>query len=158
MDYRRLFSKHTPSPFIIGGILFMVSHVFYGIAFLRLAAIREISSVNAGLAAAWVIGIIAYLSLILMSRKNRCLTGRRAALLALYAVFIFFNMSCVFSCGYGLITQSSQISGLIAPIGITLFVISDYFIGMSKVAEDHRLTKYIWRFYAAGQLLLIIGA
>ena len=158
MDYQRLFSRYTPSPFVVGGVLFMISHVFYGFAFLRLASSFQIPYLNNGFAAALITGLLAYLSLILIGKKNEVLTSKRALLLALYAAFEVFDMTCVFSCGYGMMTDGRWLQGIVAPLGIVLFVISDYFIGMDKVAGNRRLIKYIWLFYPIGQLLLIIGA
>ena len=145
MDFRRFFSRHTRSPFVTGGILFMLAHLLYASAFASRA--RGVFCA-AGVLTAVTMGIGVYLSLILMSRRNGYLTGKRALLLLLYATSEFADCAAVFACGFP----------LPASPGIVLFIVSDYFIGMDKAAGDGRLTRYIWLFYSLGQLLLLLGA
>lgn len=143
MNYRGWFSKHTPSAFVTGGVLFMAAHAGYAAAF-AVGARGTFQVV--GSAAAAALGAAAYASLLVMSRANGCLTGKKAALLLLYAAFEFVDCAFVFAAG-----------APVAAAGIVLFIVSDYFIGMDKVAGDSRLTKSIWLFYVPGQLLILTG-
>ncbi len=153
MNWNGVFSKYTPSPFVTGGLLFMTGHVFYGLAYQMPIRQAGRSPFGFGMAAAILLGILTVLSLLLMAKRNGCFSLKKGLLLALYASFEFFDCCMVFACAQAAFAPC-RLCGI---LGILLFIASDYFIGMDKVANDRSLTKYIWTFYTAGQLLLILG-
>ena len=153
MNWQGLFSRYTPSTFVTGGLLFMTAHIFYGIGYDM--PIREAGQtpLNIGLIAGILLGVLTVLSLLWMAKKNGCPSLKKGLLLSLYASFEFFDCAMVFACA----AAGFSFLKLCGILGILSFIASDYFIGMDGVANDRRLTKYIWTFYTAGQLLLILG-
>lgn len=156
MNYRKFFSRHTPSPFVTGGLFFMVSHVLYAFAYANLLSSLGARLSAAGLGCAVGLGAVAYLSLIAMSAKSRHLTAKKAILLALYASFEFAD--CAFVLSFALWGEANGLLRAAGAAGILSFIASDYFIGMNKMASNASLTRFVWVFYPIGQALMLLAA
>lgn len=158
MDFRKFFSRHTPSPFIVGGLLFSLSHVLYALAYLSLS--RETGAFSA--AGAWsaaLIGLLAILSLIALSIRRRRFSLVKALLTALYAAFETLDCVLVFGCVFGLMGLSGPPLWRLAGVpGVLSFLVSDYFIGLEKTAGDASFSACVWPLYTLGQFLLLIAA
>lgn len=157
MDFRGFFSKRLRNAFVCGGLFFMLSHVVYAAAYLLLLRSASVKGSPIGTVTALLLGAAAYLSLLLMSANNKCFGLKKSTVLFAYAAIAVLDMAAVFSASFALAGQGSAWR-LCGAAGILSFLVSDYFIGMDRVADDPSLDRYIWAFYPIGQLLLIAAA
>ncbi|MCQ2427748.1 MAG: lysoplasmalogenase [Clostridia bacterium] len=157
MNLHGWFTKHRLHSFVCGGILFMISHLLYAAAFSALLRRNDVLPSVIGIATAILVGIAACLALLCMGAKKQSLTLTKASLLLLYAALLLFDMTAVFAVSFSLAGRGS-VWRLFSAAGILFFAVSDFFIGMDKVADSPSLTRFIWIFYPIGQFLLLLAA
>ena len=155
MDFKPIVKYLPFKGFVAGAIVFMVSHVFYIIAFGYRIYIYEYIYFNFGVVIAislfWTVTIsMTVISLIRKSKGIKLLLPG-----ILYILIISINCSNV--CSYYFSHKGIAICSM---VGIISFLISDYFIVLRTVCEikSKALQKLIWIFYPIGQILLITGA
>ena len=159
MNFMGIFRKIRLNGFITGGVLFLLSHLTYAAAFSCLMAENGLRIGGIGAGMALVMLLLTFISLTALSIRRNRFGWLKTLLFACYLTAITVHCVCNFSCSVGL-TQLSPANAwrLTGAVGAVLFWLSDYFIGLDKVAGIPDYGRYIWRFYTAGQILILIAA
>ena len=148
------FKVKFPFPiFIAGGVVFMIGHLGYVIAFVVRMKEYGYSFFNTGFAISVICVALSYLLLIYFAKRKKGIRFIEAALCALYCFFVGLDLCTAVSFCWshgGLVW--------IRAFGALCFYISDYLIGVDRLVggPKYRLQQGIWGFYPVGQLLLLL--
>ena len=148
------FKIKFPFPiFVSGGIVFMIGHVGYVVAFVTRMKEYGYAYFNKGFVIGAAFVVTAYLILIGLAKKKKGITWKKAILCALYCFFVGINLCTTVS-----FCWSHGGNVWIRAFGALCFFISDYLIGIDRLVggPKYRLQQGIWGFYPVGQLLLLL--
>lgn len=145
-------SRYFADSFACGAAAFMISHVFYTIAYLRMAKKRGCRFMNIGVIAACavVVACAAYFTRACLLRRS----FGRFPLAMIYLAIIGTDLAAAFSYAWAWMKKNPLV--LLAALGAATFFASDFVIGLGMLA---RITKYdylIWWLYPIGQILMIL--
>lgn len=135
----------------IGAFYFMISHVIYALAYYVLITQLQVSFLNDGAFAAIVIMVLLFGMAILCMKMTQ--VSLKPAM-----IFVFLLYILVISISFVTIYSYSRSSGAISFVGATLFLISDYIIGIENVfrIKSDTLRKLVWICYPIGQAIIIV--
>ena len=149
-------SKQTNRDFIIGGVSFIVAHVFYCIAYNSKITISGYEVFNPGTEFAIMILLFVTAMMIIwnISKKNNFINK-----------LFYFGLAYLWITGINYITifsYSYSVKGIqsIAAFGGLMFLASDIIIGMEKFfgLKSKTARELVWWLYPIGQLILITMA
>lgn len=143
--------------FVIGAVFFMISHLVYAAAFLRLSRDHGYSTGGTGLVCSVIVSLIALAVVLLLMVKNGTYTLSALLLCVIYLGIITVNMACVFSFSFHA-ASAGHFWRLISAAGVLSFFISDCIIGLDILCGISSFGHLIWWFYPIGQFLLLIAA
>ena len=146
--------RHRKSKCFVGGIIsFGIAHIFYSTAFLTRIFIEDYF-INVGSLWGIILGIFVASTLIgvFLYKLDRVINFSLRLPVFLYATIIGVTISIIY--------WHSFIGRVIFPaIGITLFAISDFLIGIREFMKvrTKNIQRWIWILYVTGQTMLIIS-
>ena len=143
--------------FVIGAAFFMLSHLVYAAAFLRLIRENGYQIKGAGLVSAVIVSVLVLAVMLILMVKNGTYTPSALLLSLIYLGIITVNMACVFGFTFHA-AADGHAWRLISAVGVLSFFISDCIIGLDILCGVKNFGHLIWWFYPIGQLLLLIAA
>lgn len=141
----------TPDPFVLGGIAFLICHLFYILAFCQLNIPTD--------QLIWYLTImIVYLSIGIMFYKSfvQDFWGLNKFIKMGIGMYVLVILMMSFSSTW-LLTSDKPIS-FVPWFGSLLFILSDYLLAMGyKTNRAFSYYPWVMACYLTGQLLIIIG-
>ena len=149
-------SKQTNKDFIVGGISFIVAHVFYCVAYNTKIKVLGYTVFNPGAKFALIILLLITIMVILWNlTKEIYFTNKLFNFGLLYLWMTGINYITIFSYSYSVKGIQS-----IAAIGGLMFLASDIIIGLEKFfkLKSKLARELVWWLYPLGQIILITMA
>lgn len=143
--------KRAHSLLYIGATFFMFAHIIYAIAYYSLIQQLHFSYFNEGAFGAIVIMVVLFEMAIICIRMTHVkLKPIMICVFLIYMVVVSVNFVTIYS--------YSCSTGAISLIGASLFLISDYIIGIENVfgIKSEVLRKLVWMTYPVGQAIIIV--
>ena len=146
--------QNLPNYFIWGAACFMVAHVLYTLAFLKLGRSKGYRYFNGGVIAAIVIALacLVYFTVICAQRQDFSMY----ALCMIYLAVIGTNCATIFSYAWSSFQKKPYL--VMCAVGALSFFISDLIIGLDILAGISDFGHLIWWYYPIGQILLHVFA
>ena len=143
--------------FVIGAAFFMISHLVYAAAFLRLSKQNAYPIGGSGVITALIVSAAALIIIGGLMLKNGPFTPSALILSLIYLAIITVNMACVFGFSFHA-AADGHLWRLISAVGVLSFFVSDCIIGLDILCGIGSFGHLIWWFYPIGQFLLLIAA
>ena len=150
LNYKKTDRKHASRDLVLGGILFVVAHMFYCNAYYLKIKANNYKLLNLGFLMAVV--MICVMTCFFMSKLEHVKHPKLFLFGITYLLLTGVNYVTIFSYSYS--------ARSIAAIGGVLFLASDIIIGFERFL-DYRspiARELVWWLYPAGQIILIAMA
>ncbi len=135
-----------------GECAFALSHLLYIAAYRTLIRTDGHRLLNPGfLTAVLLIGTAGFVLMAFAIKKRR---AERAMILVCMLYMLVIGAACATVWSYAWSAGGWRVLGA---VGSLSFVVSDYFIGMSRLTGYRGCDDLIWWFYPVGQILLLIA-
>ena len=155
LNHNRDHTKQSKKDFLLGGITFIVAHIFYCIAYYKKITVNNYTIFNVGSVFAVIlllaITVIIFLKMFLTQKECNSLFWFGIVYLWLTGI----NYTTIFSYAYSIKSIES-----LSAFGGILFLASDVIIGLEKFLglKSTIARELVWWFYPIGQIILIIMA
>ena len=153
LNHNRDHSKQTKNEFIIGGIAFIVAHIFYSVAYGSLIVKNGFAFFNFG--AFLTVVILSMISIFMFIKTENTVHSKLFYFGLAYLWITGINYCAIFS--YAI---SAKSYAYLAMAGGLMFLASDVIIGMEKFLDlkSPIARELVWWLYPIGQILLIVMA
>ena len=136
---------------LIGGLFFIVAHLFYSLAYSNKIVEMQFTFFNPGVI--YSIGVLVLSTIIVLSQKPRLTALLIFGVIYLWLTGIDYTIICSYAYSINSIASLSA-------IGAIMFLASDVIIGLERFTglESKIARKLVWWLYPIGQILIIIFA
>lgn len=150
LNYKRNHDDQSKQDLVVGGISFIIAHIFYCITYYQKILSRNYQLMNLGTLAAIIIIAIITISISILSKSQR--HSKLFAFGIFYLLLTGINYTTIFSYAY----STKSIESIVA-LGGLMFLISDVIIGLEKFSglKSKLARELVWWFYPIGQIILI---
>lgn len=157
LNHNRNHEEQSKKDFLVGGIAFIVAHIFYCITYYKKIKFLgyEIFSPGSYYAIMLLLLITSFMLLARIAMKKKATNSKLFIFGLIYLWITGINYMTIFSYSY-----SAKSIGLLAALGGILFLASDVIIGMEKFLglKSKAAREAVWWLYPLGQIILIIMA
>ena len=156
LNHNRNHDKQSKQDFLLGGVAFIVAHIFYCMAYYKKIKFLGYTFSNPG--AFHAITLLLLITAFMLLRRISMKKANDTKIFAFGMVYLWItglNYMTIFSYSY-----SARPIGYLAALGGILFLASDVIIGMEKFFKlrSKAAREAVWWLYPVGQILLIIMA
>ena len=153
LNHKKNHDEQSKIDFIIGGISFIIAHIFYCITYFQKILINNYHLWNLGAYIAIIILIL--ITVYMLTRANLSQSLKLLIFGLVYLWITGLNYITIFSYAY----SAKSIKYLVA-IGGLMFLASDVIIGLEKFSglKSKIAREFVWWLYPIGQTILIAFA